>query len=80
MGRVGCWRRLGFTTEDTADRGSDHLVDGLVAWGSLDAVATRVKEHLAAGADQVCIQVFDTDPDGLPLRQWREIASVTAAK
>ena len=60
--------------------GSDRLVDGLVAWGSLDAVATRVKEHLAAGADQVCVQVFDTDPHGLPLRQWREIASVTAAK
>ena len=74
------FRRLGFTTEDTADRGSDRLVDGLVAWGSLDAVARRVKEHLAAGADQVCVQVFDTDPHGLPLRQWREIASVTAAK
>jgi probable F420-dependent oxidoreductase len=74
------FRRLGFTREDTADRGSDRLVDGLVAWGSLDAIATRVNDHLAAGADQVCVQVFDDDPHGLPLRQWREIASLDAAE
>jgi probable F420-dependent oxidoreductase len=74
------FRRLGFTTEDMADRGSDRLVDRLVAWGSLDAVATRVNDHLAAGADQVCVQVFDDDPHGLPLRQWREIASLDAAE
>jgi probable F420-dependent oxidoreductase len=73
------FRRLGFTREDTADRGSDRLVDGLVAWGSLDAIATRVNDHRAAGADQVCVQVFDADPHGLPLRQWREIASLAAA-
>jgi probable F420-dependent oxidoreductase len=73
-------RRLGFAREDTADRGSDRLVDGLVAWGGLDAVAARVNDHLAAGADQVCVQVFDTDPHGLPLRQWREIASLAAAQ
>jgi len=70
------FRRLGFTREDTASRGSDRLVDGLVAWGSLDAIAARVNDHLAAGADQVCVQVFDPDPHGLPLQQWREIASL----
>jgi probable F420-dependent oxidoreductase len=69
-------RRLGFTSEDTANRGSDRLVDGLVAWGSLDAIAVRVNDHLAAGADQVCVQVFDPDPHGLPLQQWRQIASL----
>src|SRR6266498_504627 len=73
-------RRLGFTMEDTADRGSDRLVDGLVAWGDLDAIAARVNDHLAAGADHVCVQVFDADPHGLPLRQWREIASLAAAQ
>src|SRR6266540_3537261 len=69
-------RRLGFPSEDAANRGSDRLVDGLVAWGSLDTIATRVNDHLAAGADQVCVQVFDPDPHGLPLPQWREIASL----
>jgi probable F420-dependent oxidoreductase len=72
--------RLGFTREDTADRGSDRLVDGLVAWGDLEAIATQVNEHLAAGADQVCVQVFDADPHDLPLRQWREIASLAPAE
>jgi probable F420-dependent oxidoreductase len=71
-------RRLGFTGEDTANRGSDRLVDGLIAWGDLDAIAARVNDHLAAGADHVCVQVFDADPHGLPLLQWREIASLAA--
>src|SRR6266540_5195112 len=73
-------RRLGFNREDIANRGSDRLVDGLVAWGSLDAVATRINDHLAAGADQVCVQVFDADPHGLPLQQWREIASLVLSE
>jgi hypothetical protein len=39
--------------EDTAARGSDHPVDGLVAWEGLEDVATRIDDHLGAGADQV---------------------------
>jgi probable F420-dependent oxidoreductase len=74
------FHRLGFSPEDTANRGTDRLVDGLIAWGDLDAIAARVEDHLAAGADQVCVQVFDADPHGLPLRQWREIASLAAAE
>jgi probable F420-dependent oxidoreductase len=68
--------RIGFTSEDIANRGSDRLVDGLVAWGDLDTIAARVNDHLAAGADQVCVQIFDADPHALPLRQWREIAGL----
>jgi probable F420-dependent oxidoreductase len=68
--------RIGFTSEDIANRGSDRLVDGLVAWGDLDAIAARVNDHLVAGADQVCVQIFDADPHALPLRQWREIAGL----
>jgi len=45
-----------------------------VAWGDLEAVSARVKDHLDAGADHVCIQVFDAKPYGLPLRQWRALA------
>jgi probable F420-dependent oxidoreductase len=68
--------RLGFTREDVDGRGSNRLVDGLVIWGDLDAVRARVDDHLAAGADHVCVQVFNPDPYGLPLEQWREIASL----
>ena len=68
------WRRLGFTDDDLAGQGSDRLVDAVVAWGDMEAVRARVKDHLDAGADHVCIQVFDAEPHGLPVRQWRTLA------
>jgi probable F420-dependent oxidoreductase len=56
-------RRLGFTDDDLAGAGSDRLVDALVAYGDAGAVAARLTEHLAAGADHVCVQVLgDRDP------------------
>jgi probable F420-dependent oxidoreductase len=67
--------RLGFTDDDLAASGSDRLVDALFAWGDVAQVARRVQEHHDAGADHVCIQVFDADPHGLPVRQWRELAT-----
>ena len=67
-------RRLGWGDDDLADGGSDALVDALVAWGDVDAVAARVAEHRQAGADHVCVQVLDTDVSALPLAQWRELA------
>jgi probable F420-dependent oxidoreductase len=51
-------RRLGWAEDDLAETGSDRLVDAVVAWGDLDAVAARVREHLEAGADHVCVQVL----------------------
>ena len=50
---------LGWPDDDLADGGSDRLVDAIVAWGDVDAIKTRVDEHLAAGADHVCIQAID---------------------
>jgi probable F420-dependent oxidoreductase len=49
-------RDLGWGDADLADGGSDALVDAIVGWGDLDAVTARVKAHLDAGADHVCIQ------------------------
>lgn len=66
--------RLGFAEEDLADGGSDRLVDRVVAWGDEAAIAARVAEHRAAGADHVCIQVLSADPIGLPLDAWRALA------
>jgi probable F420-dependent oxidoreductase len=68
------WRRLGFTDDDLAGQGSNRLVDALVAWGDKEVVGQRVKEHLDAGADHVCIQVLDAEPHGLPTRQWSTLA------
>jgi probable F420-dependent oxidoreductase len=47
---------LGFSPADLADAGSDALVDAVVAWGDEAAIVARVQEHLAAGADHVCLQ------------------------
>jgi probable F420-dependent oxidoreductase len=67
-------RRLGYGDDDLADGGSDRLVDAIVGWGSLDDVVARVRAHLEAGADHVCLQVLPSDPAGLPRREWRELA------
>jgi hypothetical protein len=55
-------------------QGSDRLVDALVAWGDVEAARERVKDHLDAGANHVCVQVFDAEPHAVPLTQWRELA------
>jgi len=36
------WLRLGYTTDDLAGGGSDRLVDGLVAWGTTEAIRSRI--------------------------------------
>ena len=72
-------RRLGFTDEDLTPPGSDRLVDAIVAWGDEDAVARRVAEHRAAGADHVCLQVLDPDMRAVPLEGWRRLAPVGGA-
>jgi probable F420-dependent oxidoreductase len=54
-------RTLGYDDADFADGGSDRLVDAIVAWGGEEAIATRVREHLDAGADHVAIQAYAGD-------------------
>jgi probable F420-dependent oxidoreductase len=68
-------KRLGFTDDDVANGGSDRLVDAIVAWGDVEAVRKRVKQHHDAGADHVCLQVLDADPRTAPVPQWKELAS-----
>jgi probable F420-dependent oxidoreductase len=53
---VNSWRRLGFADSDFEAGGSDRLIDALFGWGSPADALARVREHLAAGADHVCIQ------------------------
>lgn len=68
------WRRLGFEGE-IADGGSDRFIDAAFAWGDVPAVATRVREHLDAGADHVCIQVISGREDDVCLPALRELAA-----
>ena len=67
--------RLGFDEGDFKDGGSNRLIDSIIAWGDLNAIRNRIRDHHAAGADHVCIQVLTADPKSLPLREWRELAS-----
>lgn len=62
-------RRIGFSDADLAGGGSDRLVDALVVHGDEEAIAARVDEHRAAGADHVCIQVLTGNPADLPLAE-----------
>jgi probable F420-dependent oxidoreductase len=51
-------RALGYGDADFAGGGSERLVDAIVAWGNVEAIAGRVREHLDAGADHVAIQAY----------------------
>src|SRR3954469_10610161 len=72
---VNNWRRLGFGEDDLTSGGSDRLVDALIGWGDVEAIAERIEEHFDAGADHVCLQVLRTPgADGLPRDEWRELS------
>ena len=78
---VRALRWLGWTDADLADGGSDALVDAIVAWGDVAAIARpHVQEYFAAGADHVCLQpvteirpLFD-GPDTTALDVLRRLA------
>jgi probable F420-dependent oxidoreductase len=68
------WRRLGFGEDDVSGTASERLVDAGIAWGSVEDVARRVREHLDAGADHVCIQLISSDEADACLPQLGELA------
>ena len=69
------WRWLGFTDDDFAGGGSDRFLDAVIAWGDEEAIATRIAEHRAAGADHICIQALAHDVKGTR-ETWRTLAPV----
>ena len=75
--------RLGYGDDDIGGGGSDRLIDAVIPWGGADAVAARVRAHLDAGADHVCIQVV-ADHNDFPLQEYQELApqlsGMTAAR
>jgi len=74
------WRRLGFGDADFVRGGSDRLCDALVVHGDEGAVATRIAEHRAAGADHVCLQVLGPEVTSAPRDEWRRLASVVTGR
>ena len=72
------WERLGYG-EDLTGGGSDRLVDAALAWGSVDDVVSRVRAHLDAGADHVCLQPILSDEADTGLPWLTEVASAVLA-
>ncbi len=72
LARVGGYRRnllrQGFSESDIDDV-SRRLLDGVTAWGDLDAIAARVGEYRAAGADQVVLRILGADDE----QRWRAV-------
>lgn len=70
------WHRLGIAEEDI-EAMSDRFIDALFAWGSVEQIAERVKAHLDAGADHVCMQVVVPQGAGMakPREAWRALAA-----
>lgn len=69
--------RFGFTEDDLAGP-SDRLIDAIVVRGDIADVIERVRQHHAAGADHVCIQVLTDAPTDLPIDAWRDLAEAFA--
>jgi probable F420-dependent oxidoreductase len=72
------WRRLGYE-DDLGEGGGDRLIDAAVAWGDVASIATRVREHLDAGADHVCVQVISGRDEDVCLPALRELAGALLA-
>jgi probable F420-dependent oxidoreductase len=67
--------RLGWSDDDVAGDGSDRLIDAVVVQGSVADVAARVRAHLDAGADHVCVQLRSGDPQDTSPQAYRELLS-----
>jgi probable F420-dependent oxidoreductase len=68
-------RRLGWSDEDLAGEGSERLIDAVIAIGDADAIVRRIRDHLDAGADHVCVQLREEQPTDPALGAYRELAS-----
>jgi probable F420-dependent oxidoreductase len=80
---VSVWQRLGYGDADLADGGSDRLVDALYAYGPIEQIAARIRQHHEAGADHVCLRVVTNAPmqgvERIPRPEWRELAPLVTA-
>jgi probable F420-dependent oxidoreductase len=72
-GYQASFRRMGFD-EGAIQAVGDELVDGVVAWGDVAALAERVSALRAAGVDHVALTIL-SDAPAAPLEQWQALAA-----
>jgi probable F420-dependent oxidoreductase len=68
--------RLGWPAQELEPPGSDRLFEAIVAWGDPAAVRGRVEAHLAAGADQVVLNLITADPTRPYVEELRALAGL----
>ena len=73
-------RRLGWSDDDIANDGSDRLIDAVIACGDVEAIASRARAHLDAGADHVCIQLRAESSADPAIAGYAELASALLAR
>ena len=66
---------MGYADEELAGSGSDRLLDDVVVQGDVTVIVERVRAHLDAGADHVCVQLRAPDPTDRSLAGYRELAA-----
>lgn len=62
--------RLGFDDPRPDD---DRVFDAIIAWGDVDRVAARIREHADAGADEVALHPLMPSADVSPLPQLQAL-------
>jgi probable F420-dependent oxidoreductase len=68
--------RLGWSEADLTAPGSDRLFEAIVAWGDLDRIGAIAGSRVAAGADQVVLNIVAADPSHLPVAELRTLAAL----
>ena len=66
--------RMGYGDGELTGGGSDRLVDATIAWGDEHAIVARVREHLDAGADHVCVQFVNGNDADVCTPAYRAIS------
>lgn len=66
--------RLGFDEADFENGLSDRLIEGIVAMGGADEIKGRLRAHMEAGADHVCIHPLH--PEGKSEPDWATLEAL----
>jgi probable F420-dependent oxidoreductase len=66
--------RLGWAEADMDGAGSPAIFEAIVAWGEVGVLEERVQDHLARGADHVCIEALGRDRSDPQFEQLRVVA------
>ncbi|WP_157979721.1 TIGR03620 family F420-dependent LLM class oxidoreductase [Kribbella monticola] len=77
-GYAASLKRQGYSERELTEL-PDAMVDALAAWGTPDAIAEKLQQFHAAGADHVAINVITGVTGPQPIAEWRALAPTLLA-